>query len=125
MAEVTRNVEKGRFEVRVDGKLAGWLDYRVGHLGVIALPHTRVEGEFEGQGLAGQLVRAALDEVRSAGYVVDPQCSYVQGWIDKHAEYADLVAPSSPYARRAGRIASVSDAAEEVAGVSPASDPRI
>lgn len=92
MADVIKNTEDHRFEVHVEGELAGWLDYIVGSRGVITLPHTVVEERFRGRGLAGDLVRAGLDDIRSQGYLVRPKCSYVQGWIAQHPEYDDLVA---------------------------------
>lgn len=119
MADVTKNTDKGRFEIHEGGELAGWIDYVVGDPGVIALPHTVVEERFEGRGLAGQLVQAALDDIRSQGYRVDPKCSYVQGWLEKHPEYADLVDVAD---------SDVDEAAEtmaDVTGVDPSSDPRI
>ena len=38
--------------------------------------------------------KSALDDARSRGEQVVPTCSFIRGWIDKHADYADLVAPS-------------------------------
>ncbi|MDO5535348.1 MAG: GNAT family N-acetyltransferase [Propionibacteriaceae bacterium] len=120
MADVTKNTDKNRYEISVDGELAGYADYVVGEHGVIVLPHTKVEERFSGQGLAGELVRYALDDIRSEGYRVDPQCTYVQGWIGKNPEYADLVA------HKDGVDADeAADGMEEVTGVDPTSDPRI
>lgn len=46
---------------------------------------------FEGRGVAGRLVRDALDDVRSQGRAVLPVCPFVTGWIRRHeAEYGDL-----------------------------------
>ncbi|NLD77477.1 MAG: N-acetyltransferase [Acidimicrobiales bacterium] len=118
MAEVTKNTDENRFEIHVDGELAGWLDYMVDE-GVVALPHTTVEDRFSGQGLAGELVRAGLDDIRTQGYRVDPQCPYVQGWIEKNPTYADLVATDD------ADVEDVADDMEDVTGVDPSSDPRI
>lgn len=93
MADVTKNTGAGRYEVHVDGELAGWLDYADAGDGVTALPHTIVEPRFGGRGLAGELVRTALDEIRAQGRRVDPQCPYVKAWIARHPDHADLVAP--------------------------------
>ena len=51
--------------------------------------------EFEGQGLAGQLVTGALDDVRAQGKKVIATCPYVKRFIEKHAEYADLLVVSA------------------------------
>ncbi|MFL6097876.1 MAG: N-acetyltransferase [Blastococcus sp.] len=37
-------------------------------------------------------MRAALDDVRAHGGSVVARCSFVRGWIERHADYADLVA---------------------------------
>lgn len=119
MADVTKNTDEGRFEIRVDGELAGFADYRVGEMGVVVLPHTEVDPAFQGQGLAGQLVGFALDDIRAEGYRVEPACSYVRMWIQRHPEYADLVADDTTVR------APDEDDVEDVTGVNPASDPRI
>ena len=91
MAEVTRNAEQSRFEVWVDGVRAGELDYVVdGDTWV--LPHTGVDKAYEGQGLASQLVRTALDTARAEGITVKPVCPYVVTWLQRHPDYQDLVA---------------------------------
>ncbi|HEY0400428.1 MAG TPA: GNAT family N-acetyltransferase, partial [Blastococcus sp.] len=54
--------------------------------------HTEVDPDAGQDGLGSTLVRAALDDVRGRGGSVVPQCSFVRGWIERHPEYADLVA---------------------------------
>lgn len=89
---VTDNTDQTRFEVRVDGALAGFAAYEV-EGSTVALVHTEVFDEYTGAGLAGRLVRRALELVRDAGGTVRPDCSYVQAYMDKHApEYDDLLA---------------------------------
>ena len=58
---------------------------------------TEVEPGFEGGGLAGRLARYSLDDARKRQLAVLPFCLYVQSWIKRHPEYADLV----PQDRRA------------------------
>ena len=53
--------------------------------------HTEVEPGREGKGLAGNLVRQALDDARTNERQVVPLCSYVRSWIDRHPAYGDLV----------------------------------
>jgi len=80
----------GRYEILVDGVVAGFTEVREAD-GVLAMPHTVVEDAFEGRGLASQLVRGALDDIRAQGRQIHPSCPYVKQWIQKHADYADLV----------------------------------
>ncbi len=81
----------GRYEILVDGVVAGFTQVREHDGGVVAMPHTVVEGAFEGRGLAGGLVRGALDDLRARGRLVPPFCPYVKGWIERHPDYRDLV----------------------------------
>jgi predicted GNAT family acetyltransferase len=87
---VNDNPEAERFEISVDGKLAGFTTYRLAR-DRIAFIHTEVDDEFAGQGLAKVLVTHALDEVRGRGLGVLPFCPFVRGFIAKNPEYLDLV----------------------------------
>jgi predicted GNAT family acetyltransferase len=80
-----------RFEARsADGTLLGATYYDVIE-GTVAFTHTEVEPAYEGQGVGGALVRAALDTVRASGRDVAPLCPFVKAWINRHPDYADLV----------------------------------
>jgi uncharacterized protein len=87
---VTDAPERRRFEVTVDGELAGFLVYRA-KKGLLALIHTEVEDRFEGHGLGGRLARFALDQARGQGLDVLPFCPFVNDWMKRHREYVDLV----------------------------------
>lgn len=93
---VTDNADAQRYEVRVDGEVAGFAQYR-SRPGLIAFIHTEVDDRFEGQGLASRLVSFALDDARARGLAVLPFCPFVNGYIQRHREYATLV----PEERRA------------------------
>lgn len=88
---ITHNADKQRYEIHVDGELAGFTETKVDG-DVVTLPHTKVFEQFGGQGIAGQLVSGALDDVRERQQKIVPECEYVAGYIEKHPEYADLVA---------------------------------
>jgi len=83
--------DRHRYELRAGDELVGFIDYRL-HGDVIRLIHTEVPEAFSGQGHASTLARAALDDARSRGLTVRPDCPYVASYIEKHPEYADLVA---------------------------------
>ena len=89
--QTTDNAEAQRYEARVDGGLAGFAQYRVEGDRVV-FTHTEVDDAYEGQGVGSSLARAALDDVRTSGRSVVPECEFIRGWIDKHPAYADLVA---------------------------------
>lgn len=85
--------EESRFELRSDGELLGFIAYRRSG-DVITLVHTEVDPAHGGQGHAATLARGALDDARERGLMVRPTCSFVAGYIAKHPDYADLVAPT-------------------------------
>ncbi|WP_196809015.1 GNAT family N-acetyltransferase [Conexibacter woesei] len=87
---VKDKAEAERFEVAVDGDVAGFAQYRR-RPELIAFVHTEIEPKFEGQGLASRLIGAALDASREEGLAVLPFCPFVNIYINKHPEYADLV----------------------------------
>jgi hypothetical protein len=83
--------EAHRYEIRDGERVLGHADYeRRGD--TILFTHTEVDQDSGREGLGSTLVRAALDDVRSKGLTVVPQCSFVRGWIERHEEYAGLVA---------------------------------
>jgi predicted GNAT family acetyltransferase len=88
---VTDNPEESRYEVRVDGELAGFSEYHLTKTSTV-FTHTEVLDEFEGHGVGSKLARGALDDVRAKGERdVVPICPFIHGWIDDHPDYADLV----------------------------------
>jgi predicted GNAT family acetyltransferase len=83
--------ESDRFEIRDGDRVLGLAAYqRRGD--TFVFHHTEVDPDAGQSGLGSTLVRAALDEVRSQGGSVVPSCSFVAGWIERHPDYADLVA---------------------------------
>ena len=89
-SEITDNDAEQRYEARLDGELAGILEYIVKR-GRIALVHTEVLPAHEGHGIAGQLARFALDDARRRGLRVIPSCPYVRAYLERHPEERDIV----------------------------------
>ena len=88
---VEHNEEARRFEIRYGDDMAR-LEYRLGG-STIVYTHTVVPPALEGHGIAGRLAKEALDYARDRDLSVVPLCPYVAGYIRKHPEYGDLVAP--------------------------------
>jgi predicted GNAT family acetyltransferase len=86
---IEHDLRQGRFHAMVHGHLCH-CDYRLRD-GVMAITHTEVAPELEGQGIAGDLVRAALGHARANGLKVRPLCSYVQAYMRRHPETQDLL----------------------------------
>lgn len=87
---VRRDAVAGRFEILVDDVVAGSTDYGDDANGVRTFPHTVVDPDFGGRGLAGTLIGEALSATREEGLAVRPECSFVARYIDKHPDSADL-----------------------------------
>lgn len=84
---------RGRYELHMHGELLGYLDYRPVRWGAarLLLTHTEINPSYGGLGIGTRLVRAALDDIRARGGMIQPMCGFVQAVIDKHPQYADLV----------------------------------
>ena len=87
---VADNPALSRFEITIDGELAGFLDYRK-HGDEYALPHTRVFTQFEGHGVGSELVRGALAEIAERGGTALPYCPFVPKVIRDNPEFLELV----------------------------------
>jgi uncharacterized protein len=87
---VTDNPSGSRFELRVDGDLAGYVTYRLSG-DVIDLLHTEVDPGYQGAGLASVLAQSVLDNARQRHLTVLPTCPYIRSWLRKHPAYLDLV----------------------------------
>jgi predicted GNAT family acetyltransferase len=83
--------EKGRFEIRLDGRVVGLASYHVDGT-TMTLPHTEVDPGVGGRGIGTTLVAGVLDAARERGLTVLPYCSFVRRYIQQHPELTDLVA---------------------------------
>lgn len=80
-----------RFELLVDGEVAGFADHHVRD-GAVVITHSEVDRRFRGRGLGSELARRTLDELRSRGVKVVPVCPFFARYVDEHHEYDDIVA---------------------------------
>lgn len=93
---VVDNPAADRYEIRIDGALAGFAAYQRGD-STITFTHTEIDSGYEGRGLGSVLARGALDASRAAGEAVLPRCPFIRRFIQRHPEYRELV----PVAARA------------------------
>lgn len=77
-----------RFNTVVDD-VTGYVEYELAG-DVMTITHTIVPPAIGGRGLAGALVKAALDRARAEGWKVVPQCSYADTWMRRHPDYEDM-----------------------------------
>jgi predicted GNAT family acetyltransferase len=83
-------VTRSRFEFDEDGETA-WLEFDIDDQGWMTLWHTEVPRAVRGRGIAGTLARSALEYARDQKLKVDVICPLVAGFLQKHAEFHDLV----------------------------------
>ena len=88
--EVVDVPEKHRFELWVDGDLAGFADYS-SKGGRLIFRHTEIDDAYEGRGLGSKLAQGALDAARAGGQGVVPLCPFIASYIERHPDYEDLV----------------------------------
>ena len=86
---IVDNAARSRFEYLVDGRTA-FINYRRTP-GVVALTHAEVPPEIEGRGVGSHMAREVLNAIRASGEKVIPQCSFVEAFIRRNAEYQDLL----------------------------------
>jgi uncharacterized protein len=91
-AAVVDVAQARRYELLLDGRRIGLLAYRRRD-NRVAFTHTEISPACEGRGFGSRLAAAALDDARRQGLVVVPLCPFIAAYIDRHSEYADLVAP--------------------------------
>jgi predicted GNAT family acetyltransferase len=83
--------DASRYALYIDGQLAALADYRV-QGNAVSFFHTFTQPSRRGQGLAGQVVRFAMDDVEATNNrAVVPDCWYVENWFTKHPERANLL----------------------------------
>ncbi|SDZ33599.1 hypothetical protein SAMN05444365_110123 [Micromonospora pattaloongensis] len=87
---VEDNPARRRFEILVDGSLAGFASYELRQDTVIFL-HTEVDAARQGQGIGTNLAQGALEQVRERGERVIPRCPFIAGYIERNPHYADLL----------------------------------
>lgn len=88
--QVRHNPEAQQFEATVDGELCRAHYRRTGD--VLAMNHTEVPPRLSRRGIAGELVRAAIEFARVNGLRIAPHCSYVRGYFQRHPEARDVLA---------------------------------
>ena len=95
VVRVADNPELSRYEISVDGTLAGFTTYRLRPGDRIIAVHSEVFPEFEHRGLASELAREMLDDIRGpwaarraalpVRRAVHPRSSRVRGFGERHS----------------------------------------
>jgi predicted GNAT family acetyltransferase len=85
---VIDNRASGRFELPLGDGMAH-VDYRTEN-GRLVLAHTEVPQAYAGQGIGSRLARGALEHARARGVPVEIRCPFLQAYVARHPEFADL-----------------------------------
>jgi uncharacterized protein len=82
---VRDNPDELRYELLVEGTLAGEILYRL-RSDAVVLVHTEIAPQFEGQGLGSKLVAGALADIRARGLRPVAVCPFVRAYLQAHPE---------------------------------------
>ncbi len=58
----------------------------------VNIDHTFVDGSLRGQGMAGKLMKALVDDLKKNNKKAKATCSYAVEWFEKHPEHSDVLA---------------------------------
>lgn len=87
---ILHDAARHRFLTSLEGEQAE-LVYHM-ESGQLVIDHVGVPSEIGGRGVAAALVKTALDHARNTGISVVTACAYSQAYMQRHPEYADLLA---------------------------------
>jgi uncharacterized protein len=77
---VKDNPSERRYEINLNGELAGYCTYQR-RPGMLVFTHTEIEARFRGRGIGSRLIGAALMDAERRGLKVLPRCEFVQDFI--------------------------------------------
>jgi predicted GNAT family acetyltransferase len=87
---VTNQAAAHRYEVHVDGVLAGLTTYRL-HDDCVVFTHAEVYPRWEGHGVGSALARGALDDVIADAKLITPLCPFIVDYVRRHPSYLEHV----------------------------------
>ncbi len=58
----------------------------------VNINHTFVDGSLRGQGMAGKLMTALVDDLKKNNKKAKATCSYAVEWFENHPEHNDVLA---------------------------------
>jgi predicted GNAT family acetyltransferase len=94
--EVVNDEEAGIYEAIIGDREIAGLSYNVADDDRLVLLAISVFPEFRQRGIATELIRHVLDDVRAQGKTVTIMCPIVRTFIESNHEYAGLVDPKHP-----------------------------
>lgn len=92
---IAKDDKVGIYDATIGGQEVGGLTYN-DNGGRVVLVAVSILPQFRKQGAATKLIRHVLDDLRAQGKKATVLCPIVRTFIDKHAEYQDVVDPEHP-----------------------------
>lgn len=90
MESLVNNTAQNRFEYHSQDGIA-ICEYEESD-GIWYLNHTSVPDSMRGQGVAGKLAEFAINHIDAQNGKIVPRCSYIAAYIEKHPQFARLLA---------------------------------
>lgn len=90
---IVHRAGSGRYEWQLGDEVA-YIEYTERD-GVLALTRTFVPESLAGQGIAGRMTEAVMSEIAAHGLKIEPCCSYIVHWLERHPEWKERVADTS------------------------------
>ena len=88
--EISHAGKRHRYEIHLGREVIGQSRYRDSGNQRIFL-HTEVEPDYQGHGLATQLIEWSLADTRASGKRIVAQCPTVAAYVARHHEYDDIL----------------------------------
>jgi predicted GNAT family acetyltransferase len=88
--KVENNIAESRFEINLDGAAALIAYKKKGE--IYNLYHTEVPPQFAGKGVGSALAKGTLEQIKAEGAKIIPSCPFVSVYLERHQEYAELIA---------------------------------
>lgn len=111
--KITNRTDKNEFELKLGGGDRAYLQYEYvkAHVRtssdemVLDLTHTSVPRDYQGQGLAGLLVKHAFEFAKTQRIQVRPTCTYIGDYVKKNPQWKAALEdkPNRPHAGGGGR----------------------
>ncbi|KQP01534.1 GNAT family N-acetyltransferase [Leifsonia sp. Leaf264] len=88
--DIRRNDEGSRYELSIDGEIAGYAEFR-SVPGQIIVTHTQTLRDYKGQGVATRLTEWLLADARARGERIVPKCPFLVEYLETHHDFDDII----------------------------------
>ncbi|MBA8795680.1 hypothetical protein FHX74_003316 [Friedmanniella endophytica] len=90
--EFRRDDTASRYLATEDGQQLGLIDFTLSDdRDKIVILHTETVPAARGRGIADQLTRFAVDDIREQGFKIVPVCPFTEAWFDSHPDETDIL----------------------------------